>query len=75
MFTYGKKTINLDINFLGLSMRFKVFKVKILAVAISCGYDTCFAIRNCDGDGDLAHISGKLRQSTHRGPFPGVPSH
>ncbi len=42
-----------------------------LYVAVSCGYDTCFAVLACDG---LCHLTKTMHHIGTPSGFPGVPS-
>ena len=40
-------------------------------VAVSCGYDTCCAVKACDG---LCHLTKTMGRTETPSGFPGVPS-
>ncbi len=52
------------------------YRTNTMFVAVSSGFDTCFAVKDCDG---LCHLTKSMdRIETplgFGGPFPGVPSH
>ncbi len=45
---------------------------KLVVVAVSCGYDTCFAVRACD---ELWHLTKIMDRVETPFGFPRVPSH